>query len=100
MAIAQDTESYVQEFAREFGRWQGRLDNLKRMAGPVAGSGRQEIEAGGRRMESLLKVARSLVDPTEAMTAEEWMEVHPRVTTALQALQSCYNNLMADWPSL
>ena len=100
MAIAHDAESYVLEFAGEFDRWQGRIENLRRMAGPVAAQSRGEIEAGVRRIESLLKAARGLIGRSDTMTAEQWMEIHPKVTAALRALQSCYNNLAADWPSL
>lgn len=99
MAIAQ-AASYVQEFADEFDRWQGRIGNLRRMENSVAAQSRTRIEAGVRRIEQILKAAEDLVSHSDTMTAEQWMAIHPKVTAALRALQSCYNDLMADWPSL
>jgi hypothetical protein len=100
MAIAHHAGSYVQEFAGELDRWRGRIENLKRMAGPVAAQSRGEIEAGVFRVGSILKAAQDLISRADTMTAEQWMEIHPKVTAILRALQSCYNNLVADWPSL
>ncbi len=100
MAIAHHAEPYVQEFAAEFDGWQGRIENLKRMAGGATTQGQAEIEAAARRIEMILKATRGLLGNSDTMTAEQWMEVHPKITAALRALQSCYNNVVADWPSL
>lgn len=100
MATAHHAESYVQEFAGELDRWQNRIENLKRMAEVAAAKSRADIEAGIRRIEGVLRVARDLLGRTQPISAEEWMQIHPKVTAILRAAQYCYNNLVSDWPQL
>jgi hypothetical protein len=100
MAISHDVESYVQAFEKEFCRWQGRIENLKRMAGPVADESRAQMDAAVQRIEAILKDARDALQDADAMTTEQWMAVHPKVSAALRAMQSCYNNIVSDWPQL
>ncbi len=100
MVVAQSAESYVREFAEELERWQGRIGNLRYMAAAAGPQGRGQIEAGAGRLESILRGARDLLGDRHGMGGDEWMEIHPKVTAALRAAQSCYNNLVADWPVL
>ncbi len=100
MAISHDVESDVQAFEEELGRWQSRIENLKRMVGPVGDESRRQIEAGIRRIEMILKGVRDLLGQAGEMAAEQWMGVHPQVSAALRAMQSCYNNIVSDWPQL
>ncbi len=100
MAIAQHAESQVRELVEELQRWEGRVRNLRQMAEAVGPAGRGQIEAGVRQLESILCSARDLLGNRPAMGAEEWMEIHPKVTAALRAAQARYNDLVADWPAL
>ena len=92
-------ESYAQEFADEFDLWQSRIETLRHMATSPDLQSRREVEAVIGRIETTLKAVRDLIGRSDTMSAEEWMDIHPKVTAMLFALQSWYNNLMADWAS-
>lgn len=100
MAVAQQTDSYVQEFAAELDRWQGRLRNLSLMAAVIPASARAPIEQGHRQLEAILRSASDMLERSRTVSSEEWMEIHPKITAALRTAQSCYNNLVADWAQM
>jgi hypothetical protein len=98
MATAHHAESQVEEFAVELDRWQGRLRNLAHMIPAGEASSRVKMNAGLRQLEVILGSAGELLDRSRTISSEEWMEIHPKITATLRAAQSCYNNLVADWP--
>ncbi len=100
METVETVSTYVARLTEDLDRWHERIEHLRRMEGPVDRQGRARIAQAADRLAGIEAAARKVLGRAERMSEPQWLEVQPRLTAALRAMQSLYNVVLADWSRL